>query len=499
MSDDPSAQTPGEISETIPDADILASREAGGRFLRGGGLRVVAYGSGLLVGLVSTPLVTRHLGPTDWGHYITVTSVIFIAATLTEGGVGNLGVREFSTSDEAERRSFMSSLLGLRIALSLLGAAGAFLFVALAGYPRVLVEGTALMCIALMLEGVRVTLTIPLTAKLRLGWLALSDFSGQFVTSLCMVLLVVAGASLLPFYAVTIVVALVTLTLMAVLVRREISLRPSFSPARWRALASDTVVYAAATTLGVVYFQIVVVAMSLLASKVQTGYFSLSFRVLSLVNGIPWLLVVSAFPILARAARDDRERLRYALQRLFDGALVVGGLFSLCVIVGAPFAIAVVGGSKYHPSIAVLQILGVGIIGSFLVAIWSFAMLSLRMFRELILVNGITVLAAIALSLLLIPPLHAHGGAIVTATLEIALALAYAVVLSRRRPELRPSLRQVPRVALALAAALAAAEAQPLGSVPGVVIGSLVLFAGLVALRAIPAEFLQALRREPVE
>ena len=499
MSTDPSAQTPGEISETIPDADILASREAGGRFLRGGGLRVVAYGSGLLVGLVSTPLVTRHLGPTDWGHYITVTSVIFIAATLTEGGVGNLGVREFSTSGEAERRSFMSSLLGLRMALSLLGAVGAFLFVALAGYPRVLVEGTALACVALMLEGVRVTLTIPLTAKLRLGWLALSDFSGQFVTSVCMVLLVVAGASLLPFYAVTIVVAIVTLTLMAVLVRGEISLRPSFSPARWRALASDTVVYAAATTLGVVYFQIVVVAMSLLASKVQTGYFSLSFRVLSLVNGIPWLLVVSAFPILARAARDDRERLRYALQRLFDGALVVGGLFSLCVIVGAPFAVAVVGGAKYHPSIAVLQILGVGIVGSFLVAIWSFAMLSLRMFRELIIVNGATVLAAVGLSLLLIPPFHAHGGAIVTATLEIALALAYAVVLSRRRPELRPSLRGVPRVALALAAAFAAAEAQPFGSVPGVAIGSVVLLAGLVALRAIPAEFLQALRRDPVK
>jgi O-antigen/teichoic acid export membrane protein len=494
-----STQTPGEISETIPDADILASREAGGRFLRGGSVRVVAYGSGLLVGLISTPLVTRHLGPTDWGHYITVTSVIFIAATLTEGGVGNLGVREFSTSGEAERRSFMRSLLGLRIALSLLGAIGAFLFVLLAGYPRVLVEGTALACVALMLEGVRVTLTIPLTASLRLGWLALSDFLGQFATSVCMILLVVGGASLLPFYGVTIVVALVTLTLMAALVRGEVSLRPAFSPARWRALASDTVVYAAATTLGVIYFQIVVVAMSLLADKLQTGYFSLSFRVLSLVNGIPWLLVVSAFPILARAARDDQERLRYALQRLFDGSLVVGGFFSLCVIVGAPFAIAVVGGPKYHQSIAVLQILGVGITGSFLVAIWSFALLSLRLYRELIIVNGATVLAAIGLSLLLIPPFHAHGGAVVTATLEIALAGTYALVLSYRRPELRPSLRLVPRVALALAAAFAVAEALPLGSVGGVIVGSPVLLGALLVLRAVPEEFLQALRRTPVE
>ena len=153
------------------------------------------------------------------------------------------------------------------------------------------------------------------------------------------------------------------------------------------------------------------------------------------------------------------------------------------------------GGPKYHASIAVLQILGVGIVGSFLVAIWSFALLTLRLFRELIIVNGITVLMAVALSLLLIPPYHAHGGAIVTATLEIALALTYAVVLSRRRPELRPSLRGVPRVALALAVAFAVAEALPVGSVVAVIAGGLVLLAGLLALRAVPAEFLQALRR----
>jgi O-antigen/teichoic acid export membrane protein len=492
-----SAQAPGEISETIADADILASREAGGRYLRGSGLRVLAYGSGLLVGLVSTPLVTRHLGPTDWGHFITVTAVIFIAAALTEGGVGNLGVREFSTSGEAERRLFMRSLLGLRIVLSLVGAAGAFAFVLLAGYPHVIVEGTGLACVALVLEGVRVTLAIPLTARLRLGWLAFSDFTGQFVTAVCMILLVVGGASLLPFYSVTIAAALVTLTLMATLVRGEISLRPAFSPARWRSLTSDTIVYAAATTLGVIYFQIVVVAMSLLAGKVQTGYFSLSFRVLSLVNGIPYLLVASAFPILARAARDDHERLRYALQRLFDGSLVVGGFFSLCVILGAPFAVAVVGGPKYHPSVEVLQILGVGIIGTFLVAIWSFALLVLRLYRELILVNAVTVLLAVALSTLLIPSHQARGGALVTATLEIALAGAYAVVLSRRRGDLRPSLRQAPRVALALAGAFAVGAALPFGSVVAVIAGALVLLAGLLALRALPAEFLEALRRRP--
>ena len=60
-----STERSGEIPEAIADGDILASREAGGRFLRGSGIRVIAYGSGLLVGLAATPLVTRHLGPVE--------------------------------------------------------------------------------------------------------------------------------------------------------------------------------------------------------------------------------------------------------------------------------------------------------------------------------------------------------------------------------------------------------------------------------------------------
>jgi O-antigen/teichoic acid export membrane protein len=237
--------------------------------------------------------------------------------------------------------------------------------------------------------------------------------------------------------------------------------------------------------------------MSLLATRTQTGYFSLSFRILDIVNGIPWLLVASAFPILARAARDDDERLRYALQRLFDGGLVVGGFFSLCVIVGAPFAVKVIGGAKFDPSIEALQIMGAGIIATFLVAIWSFALLTLRLYRELILVNGGVVALAVALSVLLIPSHQASGAAVVTASLEVVLAGAYILVLARRRPDLRPSLRGVPRVGLALAAGLGVAAILPVHPLIAVAVGGLTMLAGLLVLGALPAEFLQALRRRP--
>ena len=136
MSTELDPQAPEELVEVVPDGDILASREAGGRFLRGSGMRMVGFGAGLLVGPDRDAVRDAPPGAVNWGHFITVTSLIFIAAALTEGGVANLGVREFSTAGDAERRAFMSDLLGLRLVLSLLGALGALAFALAAGYPE---------------------------------------------------------------------------------------------------------------------------------------------------------------------------------------------------------------------------------------------------------------------------------------------------------------------------------------------------------------------------
>jgi O-antigen/teichoic acid export membrane protein len=416
-------------------------------------------------------------------------------AAITEGGLANLGVRELSTSDEHERRLYMSSLVGLRIVLSLFGAALALGFALLAGYSTVLVEATAIACVGLFVSNLQLTWALPLTADLRLGWLAFGDFFAQAITAAGMLVLVALGASLLPFFLVADVTASSMLVVTVLLVRKRISLRPAFDPVRWRVLLSESIIYAAATALGVIYFRVVVIAGNLLTSAKQTGYFGLSFRIVDIVNAIPWLLATSAFPILARAARDDAHRLSYALQRLFEVGLIVGGAVALGLFVGAPFAVEVVGGSAFAPSVTVLRILALGVPATYLVATWSFALLSLKRYRELIVVNAVMVLTAIALCITLIPPYASHGAAIVTATLELLLASGYAIALMRRDRDLRPSLHQVPRIALALAVAFAVALVVPVPSVLAVMIALPVFAAMLAALGALPEELLEAVMR----
>ncbi len=458
-------------------------------------MRVLAYGGAVLASVAATPLVTRHLHKVNYGHYVTVTSLMLIVLALSEGGLANLGVREFSTGRPSERRAFMRNLIGLRIVLSFAGGLAATGFALLAGYPRVVFEGTAIAAVGLVLATLQGTIALPLSTSLRLGWLAVLDFLGPATTAFTLIALVLAGASLLPFYGAAVLAAVTMLALTAALVHRDVSLLPAFDAASWRRLLRQSVVFAAATSLGTTYFQVVVVAMSLLASQAAVGIFGLAFRILSVVNGIPLLVIGSAFPILLRAARDDRERLRYALQRLLEGQLLLGGWFSIMVVAAAPIAVRIMGPPGFSDAGEVLKILGAGVIATYMAAVGMFALLSLRRYRELIAINAVMIPLAIGLSAVLIPRFGADGAAVVTLSLEVVLAVGSLAFLFVRQPELRPGLDALGRIALSLAAAFAVVVLCPLTSVEAAAAGTAVLGVAVIALRALPPEFAAEVRK----
>lgn len=476
-----------------PSRDAVDAPDAGRRFVRGGAMRVVAYGTAALMSVAVIPFVTRYLHPARYGQLIPVGALLVIVAIITEGGLGTVGIREYSNLAGEQRRTYMSDLLGLRIALSLLGALAAVVF-ALFAYPAVQVEGTLIGAATLVLANVQVTLAIPLTAELRMGWIAALDLLGPATGVLALIVLVLAKAPLLLFFVAPALSMVATTTITARLVRGVIPLRPRVAVGRWRALLRTTIVYAAATALGTLYFRVVVIAMSLLAAGVTVGVFSLAFRSLEVLTTLPWLLVTSVWPILVRAARDDRERLRYAINLLIEGCLLLGGWFSLLLVCGGPFAASVLGGPQYPGAGEVLSILGGGIGFTFLLSLFAFAMLSLQMFRALIVISAGIVALSILLSVLLIPAHGADGGAIVTVALEVTLAAAYAAALFGSHPQLRPSLARSGRILIAIAIAFAVALAAPVSSLPSALIGSAVLAIAALALRAAPPELLAAAR-----
>ena len=480
------------------DADILDSPAAGGMVIRGGALRLAGYVSVVGLSGISAALLTRHLGVDLFGKYNVVMALVGIVAMVTDAGMSALGIREYAVRSGADRDALMRNLLGLRLALTCAGVLLSVIFTLLAGYHASMILGTALASAATFALVAQHTLSIPISAELRLGTASALDLGRQAVTVAAIAALVALGTGLLPLLAVNLVAYLLLLPATARLSRGQISLRVSWSPREWLALLRTTVAFSLATAVGTIYVYTAQILTSLVASEHQTGLFATSFKIFMVAATVPGLLVSVTLPLLARAGRDDRSRLAYGLQRIFEVSLVLGIGAALGVFASAHFVVQLITGPEFHSyegAVQVLQIQGVALAGSFMVAGSGYALLTLSRYRGLLAVNAMALAVSCVLTLLLARSDGAVGAAIATLCGEAALAVGCVLVLAIGDPDLRPRLTRLPRVAVAAtpAAILAATLSLPSIVLTAVVLCSYTLM--IVATRALPEEIMELIPR----
>ncbi len=474
------------VSAVAPD--VLDASSAGTSALRGSILRTASYVFSILLSLISARVLIGHLGEANFGHYTAVLALVTIVAGFTEGGLNSIVVREFATLGGEKRREMMASAIGMRLVLTAVGVAVAVAFAALAGYTSAEVLGTALAGIGLVFQLLQSTLSMTLQAQLRFGWVSAAEILRQVVNVALLVALALAGAGLLPLLAVAIPASLVSLLFTIPLVLRYTSLRPSFHPERWWRLLRETIPWAVIAAVNVVYFRVALVLMSVIAGGLQIGYFATSFRISEVLVGVPGLVIGAAFPILARAEREDAARFNYASGRIFALALFAGTWLVLSLEVGAGFAIHVIAANKADPSIEVLRIQGLALIASFVAVACGYPLLMMRRYREVLVSNLLALAISAILTLSLAPSLGARGAALAALVAEIGLALSQTVMLRRAAPGVPMPISTVAAVAVAGGGAAAVGLLLPVNPVIGVVVAGVVYCAVLRLLGRFPPE-----------
>jgi O-antigen/teichoic acid export membrane protein len=477
------------------EQDVLETSAAGRMVLRGGTLRVLGYLTSILVSVLGAALMLRHLGRVGFGRYATALAITTIIGSLSDLGLTGVGLRQAAAGRREDREGIIRNVLGMRLSISTIGIALGCAFGIAVGYPTVMIEGVAVAGIGLLLLVTFDSYSMLLQLELRLGWTAVLELLRQVLQTVVIVLLVLAGATLLPFIGSQLPGSLAVAIAAALLVRAGLRLAPSFNVREWAKLGRTLLPFAAASAIGAVYFRVEIVILSLVAASGQTGLFGAAFRITEVVVGIPWLVAASALPLISRAAEHDRERLAYALGRLFEASLIAGVGLAVIVFLGARFGIEVVGGAQYHGSIEVLRVQAATVAFTFFVTQWGFALLALKRTRALLTVNALAMLTAVAVTLVLAPIDGATGASIALVVAEAVLATGYASALRRDDPRLGVQLRAIPRTLLAAAVAIGVATVTGVPSVVAAIIGAIVYVLVLAITGGLPPELWELVPR----
>ena len=462
--------------------------------MRGGLVRVAGYGVGTALGLATAVLLLRHLGVEDFGRYATVTALLGIVAGVTDAGLTAVGSREISVARSAtERAHLLNNLLFLRVVGASLGVAVAVGFTVVAGYEGAVVGGTALGGVGVVLISAQSMLTVPIWVGLRIVSLTTLEVLRNLLTLVGVAILVLLGASLLPFFGVQLAVAVVLIPVTLVLARTGLRFASGVRRSAIVPLLRETLPLAVAFAMSVVYFRVLVVLVSLLSTEVETGLFGTSFRIFEMLLGLPVLMLSVALPLLSVAGDEDESRLRSALQSMTEASLLVATLLVVGIAILAEPGIRLVGGDEYVGAASVLRIQALALIPLFLVQTWQLGLIAGRAQRALAVANGLALAVVLALGVALVPSGGAEAAAWVAVGAETALAVFLWIAVGRMREGAAPSLRFAWKVALA--AAPAAAAGYVLRDSPALAACAAVAAFAAVAVvtRAVPADLYHAL------
>ena len=475
-------------------SELLRTAEAGGRVVRGGVVRGVGYAVGTLIGIATAALLLRYLSVEDFGVYAAVGAILGIVGGVTDAGLTAVGGRELSVaSSRAEREVLLHNLLALRIGATSVGVLGAVAFTWFAGYEQVAIAGAAIGGVGLVLTSVQSMLTVPLWVELRIVSLTALEVLRTLLTFLAVLVLVVAGASLVAFFSVQVAVGLVLVPVTAVLARVAIRHARAVRRDVLTRLVTETIPLAVAIAASVIYVRALVVLVSLLSTERETGLFGTSFRIFELLLVTPGIVLSVALPLLSVAGEEDERRLAYGLQRMTEASLLFSALLAIVIGILADTGIRLIAGAEYADAAPVLRVQALALVPMFLVQTWQLGLIAGRAQRAMAVANGLALGVVLLLGVALIPPFGALGAAWAAVAAESALAALLWVGLARSRREV------VPRFGIAWKVALAATVSAGVGwllrDVPVVgAVAAAALFVGVAfATRAVPPDVAHAL------
>jgi O-antigen/teichoic acid export membrane protein len=387
----------------------------------------------------------------------------------------------------------MRNLVSLRLAITPVGIAAAAIF-ALVAYDRTMFWGTLLGGLGVLLINTQATMMMPLSVDLRLGAVTAFEVLKAALTFAAVVVLVAAGSSLLPFFGAQIPVGALVILLTPLVVPLRRGLVPGFDRAVVVGLLRQALPLAVALTMNVIYFRVLMIITSLLASRTATGYFATSFQVFAVLFSLPLLVLSTALPLLSVAGRDDDSRLAFGLQKMTEVSLAASVVFVLVIFALAPTLIPLLGGDQYRGAVPVLRIQSFALIAVFVGQVWQLGLLSLRRQSALAWANAGALAIVLALGGIFIPLWGANGAAVAAVVSETCLAILVYVFLRRTAPAVAPRAGLTPRV---LAAALPAFAVLllPLPREVDLVLALAVFGGAAVLFQAIPFELMHALRK----
>jgi O-antigen/teichoic acid export membrane protein len=481
----------------LPDLDRapeipVATAGLGSRALRNTVLVLAAKVVARLIALVTVIATLKWLTPGPYGTFTTLVNYTAIVSVVLDLGFNVLYVRE-GARHPTEIQRYLRNVMSLRVLM----AVGSFVILAVAlavaGLSSLLVPGFLLMVLTSYSSLLRNTLY----AVQRLGYEAVAVVLESAVLLALVIIGIKIQAGVSYFvWAYAAQYAFSCVYFAFVLAWKKIAIVGwRFEPQLLREWFFQGLPFALTFVLTILYFKVDQPILYALRQHEEAGWYAAAYKPFEALLFIPMTLLSVVFPVLSVYFRERPQELADAVSRFFKALLVVGwpiavGLFMLAHPLTKTFLYP-----ESEPALRILALaLAIGFVNNAFIGALSASDHQLSFTWA----AGWSLVANVALNLILIPFFGYRGAAWATVMTEVVLGVAGWVLTARhigRIPVFLISWRPI------LAGIIMGAALIPVRNLDGlqilipIVFGAAVYAGAALLLRAVTADEIAFARR----
>ena len=406
--------------------------------------RLLAQAGSRLVSLILVGVVTRYTGSAGLGRYVVVTTVLALAASLTDLGLATLLIRDTAAAPSEEaQRELLGRLLPMRLTLAAIGAA-LLAAPSVLSLPREIVHRPAAGA-----AGLAAAALLP-----RSGFEFLSaffngrrrfDVSSSVSIAVRIIALAGGALALVSGYGVSgAVLAAAAADVLGIaacvgILRRWRALpRVSSSPLRWRATLATAYPFALTGIIGAAYRRLDILLLSGWQGETAAGQYGAAHKLAETAGLIPASFLDVIFPEMAGIAGrpGGRIKLRRTARRAAIPLFLAGAALSAVgTILAAPLVHLVYGvGGAPAGTVATFRVQLWAVPAMFLYLLNGHLLYALGRQRRVTAAMAVVALVNVALNLLVIPRWSALG---VSTVSLVSAVLLWVLLAAQARRALR--------------------------------------------------------------
>lgn len=360
--------------------------------------QVITWGLSFLL----TIFLPRYLGPAGMGQLQLAGSLWAIVAVIATLGTDKLVMKEIARAPD-RLNELIGATLVLRTILFIFGALGMVLYLRWVDYPTQTMWVIWIIGLSAFIGQISGSYDAVLKGLERMQYTSIATIIAFAVGSVIQIGLVLTGYGVIHIAAAGIISATACLAIQARFLQKYRSFKLAINHDLIRSVFRATLPYFLVSIAMVVYHQVDIVILSLLADETTIGWYGTAIRLFGTLLFIPNVFVAALFPALSRtyagSPSGSNQLARRSLNLLMLVAVPLG--FGMAVI--ATPIVVLLFGPAFVNSGPVLAILGIVLIMTYMDMLLGFLLISMDRQQTLAVVMLVMTVITIPLDLILIP------------------------------------------------------------------------------------------------